>query len=177
MIPKWHFIPAQVIPEWVHSRFHSKWNSRSGKKFLSLFQIVNRKSCSLGWVALAYLIWCENYTSKTPQDELFNFIMQNLYKFHSGTELTPEWKSFQYHINSPLVFDNKVASETRFVSMQEWECHQTHVLTETTSFSGFSGCNPLITNHTNLCYPSAYLKNRMYYLCSSLPSNRPVSIH
>lgn len=171
MIPKWHFIPTQVILEWVHSGFHSKWNSHSGKKFLSLFRIVNHKSYSLRWVALAYLIWCANHTSKNT----LGWAVQ----FYHGTELTPEWKSLQYRINSPLVFDNKVASETRFASVQEWECCQTHVLTETTvtSFSGFSGCNPLITNHTNQCYPSAYLKNRMYYLCSSLPSNRSVSIH
>ena len=56
MIPKWHFVPIQVIQE---------WNSRcSGKKFHSLFQIVNHKSYSLWWVVLAYFIWCENYTSK-----------------------------------------------------------------------------------------------------------------
>ena len=156
-------------PRMSSFRFSFQMNSRSGKKFLSLFRIVNRKSYSFRWVALAYLIWCENHTSKNT----LGWAVQ----FYHGTELTPEWKSFQYRINSPLVFDNKVASETRFASVQEWECHQTHVFTETTSFRGFSGCNPLITNHTNLCYPSAYLKNRMYYLCSSLPSNRPVSIH
>lgn len=167
MIPKWHFIPTQVIPEWVHSRFHSKWNSRSGKKFLSLFQIVNRKSCSLRWVALAYLIWCENHTSKNTLGWAVQF-------YHAKSVQISLWNRTH---SGMKVFDNKVASETRFASVQEWECHQTHVFTETTSFSGFSGCNPLITNHTNLCYPSAYLKNRMYCLCSSLPSNRPVSIH
>jgi len=31
MTPKRNFVPAQVIPEWVHSGFQSEWNSRSGK--------------------------------------------------------------------------------------------------------------------------------------------------
>ena len=33
MIPKRHFASVQIVPEWVHSSFHSEWNSRSGAKF------------------------------------------------------------------------------------------------------------------------------------------------
>ena len=35
MIPKRHFATVQIVPEWVHSSFHSEWNSRSGAKFHS----------------------------------------------------------------------------------------------------------------------------------------------
>ena len=74
----WHdtkmtFILKQVILQWVHSGFQSKWNSWSGMKFHSGINISWNKLCSslkitnlcsLGQVAHAYLICHENHASE-----------------------------------------------------------------------------------------------------------------
>ena len=53
------------------------------------------KIASLGRVAHAYLMWCENHASENALGWAIQWMQ---YELHSGTKLIPEWKSFRYHI-------------------------------------------------------------------------------
>ena len=72
MLPRQNFVPVQIIPEWVHSGFHSERDSRSGTNFIlvackmKVNFVPDWKSqfCTLGRVAHAYLIWRENPASQ-----------------------------------------------------------------------------------------------------------------
>ena len=56
------------------------------------------KIASLGRVAHAYLMWCENHASENALGWAIQWMQ---YELHSGTKLIPEWKPFRYHIICP----------------------------------------------------------------------------
>ena len=83
MLPSQNFVPVQVIPEWVHSGFHSERDSRSGTNFILVANKLKTnfvpdwksQSCTLGRVAHVYLIWRENLASTA------SYASQNVYRW------------------------------------------------------------------------------------------------
>ena len=104
MIPKRHFATVQIVPEWVHSSFHSEWNSRSGAKFHSGIMSTQQDLRSALLIANRVAIsgasgaWSGAKTTRARTSiGAFRFTMWMQNKLHSGTKLIPEWKSFRYH--------------------------------------------------------------------------------
>ena len=121
----WHdtemtVILIQVILQWVHSAMSSFWFSIQMKFLIwyeisfwyqcklkqTLFQFENHKSCSLGQVAHAYLIWRENHVSKNSLSWASQFYHVNAVRTLLWNKTHSGMKSFhyhvQYHINRPL---------------------------------------------------------------------------
>ena len=49
--------------------------------------------------------------------EPVDFVMWMQYELHSGTKLIPEWNSFWYHVNSPLIIIQQIVTMPKYQVM------------------------------------------------------------
>lgn len=143
MIPRWQFVPVQVIQEWVHSGFHFQRNSLSGTKFHSCTMFTGTLK-TLFWLKIAKSVLLSEWRISDLARKPCGWERLRLTRSIScecSTNFILEWNSFRNSINSSnekkqivqheipyLLLCLTVACVTMRTFKNRIQRHQTHVM-------------------------------------------------